>query len=332
MLVTDGVAMTTLSAQSGSSKETSSSDLRTYISGIALLTLALILSGFLGLLQEWTYKTYGKPTAAAGVGNVPTWKESMFYLHVLGLPMFIPLYKDLKAQMHVINHATPRAATSVPLTLLSSSLTSFFPSISSTTPPIPPPHSLPSLEHLIPPVFRNNSFFSVTSVLAKSSDDSTASQLSQVFSPQEVVTLNVSLPKAYLPLLVNTLTQLLCVSGVHRLTTRVSNLTVTLILVVRKAVSLVISLKGPVLAEQASRFLGVQRALERNEAGQWIWNTAGQVVKAALGVDEDAAGKRVPPSVDEKKMWIGAALVLLGTVGYTIGTGFAKSKDKSKRE
>lgn len=331
MLVTIGVTLTTLSAQSSSSSKSSSSDLRTYLSGIVLLTLALILSGFLGLLQEWTYRTYGKPSSASRAGGQPMWKESMFYLHACGLFMFIPLYGDLKAQMNVINHASPRVAASVPLPLLSSSLTSFFPSISSTAPPIPPPHSLPSLDHLIPPGFRNNSFFSLASVPTKISDE-TASQQPQIFSPREVVTLNVSLPKAYLPLLVNTLTQLLCVSGVHRLTTRVSNLTVTLILVVRKAVSLVISLKGPVLAQEVSRRLGVQRMLEQSAGGQWVWATAGVVVKAALGVDEDAAGKRTPPSVDERKMWSGAVLVLLGTLGYTIGTGVSRLKDKAKRD
>lgn len=46
----------------------------------------------------------------------------------------------------------------------------------------------------------------------------------------------------YLYLLLNTVTQLVCISGVHRLTSRVSSLTVTLILVIRKAVSLIISL------------------------------------------------------------------------------------------
>lgn len=52
---------------------------------------------------------------------------------------------------------------------------------------------------------------------------------------------SIPIPAAYLYLLLNTLTQLVCISGVHRLTSRVSSLTVTLVLVVRKAVSLIIS-------------------------------------------------------------------------------------------
>jgi UDP-xylose/UDP-N-acetylglucosamine transporter B4 len=50
-----------------------------------------------------------------------------------------------------------------------------------------------------------------------------------------------TLPAVLPTLLANTLTQLLCTAGVNRLTTRVPALTVTLVLVVRKAVSLVLS-------------------------------------------------------------------------------------------
>ncbi|CAE6365434.1 unnamed protein product [Rhizoctonia solani] len=52
---------------------------------------------------------------------------------------------------------------------------------------------------------------------------------------------SIALPSFYVPLAVNVFTQFLCVGGVHRLTSQVSSLTVTLVLVVRKAVSLWIS-------------------------------------------------------------------------------------------
>ena len=58
------------------------------------------------------------------------------------------------------------------------------------------------------------------------------------FGPTSIA---LPIPSAYVYLALNTLTQLVCVSGVHRLTSRVSSLTVTLVLVVRKAVSLLIS-------------------------------------------------------------------------------------------
>ena len=62
-----------------------------------------------------------------------------------------------------------------------------------------------------------------------------------ITTPFKDTSITMSIPTAYFPLLLNTLTQLLCASGVHRLTGKVSSLTVTLTLVVRKAVSLVIS-------------------------------------------------------------------------------------------
>lgn len=51
----------------------------------------------------------------------------------------------------------------------------------------------------------------------------------------------IYIPVFWIPLVLNILTQLVCVSGVHRLTAKVSSLTVTLVLAVRKAVSLVLS-------------------------------------------------------------------------------------------
>ena len=76
------------------------------------------------------------------------------------------------------------------------------------------------------------------------------------------------------------LTQLVCVNGVNRLTARVSSLSVSLILVVRKAVSLIISV-----------------IVMNNDSGS-MW------------------------------LWIGAAGVLIGTVGYTYG-GMQSARKKT---
>ncbi|KAF6762460.1 UAA transporter [Ephemerocybe angulata] len=78
-LVTVGVALTTLSAkQPSTSKASASSELRTYLSGIGILSAALVFSGFLGLLQEWTYRTYGGPSTS-GTGK----EADMAGVHVL---------------------------------------------------------------------------------------------------------------------------------------------------------------------------------------------------------------------------------------------------------
>ncbi|KAF9498213.1 UAA transporter [Pleurotus eryngii] len=231
ILVSLGVILTTLSASPASRKVTASeasADLRTYLTGIALLSAALLLSGFLGLVQEWTYaRHFNRPSTGKGdkTASSETWKEAMFYLHFLSLPMFIFLRSDLSAQFTAI-------------------------------------HSLAQKSPLVPLV---------------------------PFSP-----LNPVIPSIYLSLAVNTITQVICIAGVNRLTTRVNALTVTLILVVRKAVSLIISV------------LGVQ--LIHSHPGGKVMN------------------------VDGVKMWSGALLVMLGTVGYSVGSRKSKSKAKADKD
>ena len=149
-----------------------------YLQGIAILTLALIISGFLGVVQDKTFASYAKSTplgrqAALSADSKSVvlpdlWEESMFYLHFLSLPVFFSVRRDLTVQVKQL-------------------------------------------------------FTSVT-----------------LFHAPLVAT-QITLPTVLPALLANTLTQLLCVAGVNRLTTRVPALTVTLVLVVRKAVSLVIS-------------------------------------------------------------------------------------------
>jgi solute carrier family 35 (UDP-xylose/UDP-N-acetylglucosamine transporter), member B4 len=187
IVVTVGVIFTTLSSHQ-SQKTADSSTLDTtasrYLMGIGILTLALVLSGFLGVVQDTTYASYAKHTSAHArpkqvrlsatvkpivLPNV--WEESMFYLHFLSLPMFFFVRRDITMQANAL----------------------FSPYAGTTTFNIP------------------------------------------------LAAVRFTLPAVLPALLANALTQLLCVAGVNRLTTRVPALTVTLILVVRKAVSLVFS-------------------------------------------------------------------------------------------
>lgn len=240
--------------------------------GITLLSFALILSGLLGLAQDWTYSTYGRPLPATTkppttngvVGSnskassppPPQWQESLFYLHFLSLPMFLLLRQDLQIQFTEVSNG-PRLSISTN-------------------------HTLPSF---ISSIIPRSSFISLTP-----SSTSAPSMLS------------FHVPYAYMPLLLNTLTQVICASGVHRLTTRVSSLTVTLILVIRKAVSLVLSVLG-------------------------------------AGIVPGIGGGKAR-SVDQGMMWVGAAFVLVGTILYSIGTGgkkgggtmIGKAVEKGKKE
>ncbi|KIY64537.1 UAA transporter, partial [Cylindrobasidium torrendii FP15055 ss-10] len=158
VVVTLGVIFTTLSASPSSDLTASAIPTSVYYTGIGLLSVALILSGLLGIVQDATY--------AQHKGSSP-WEESMFYLHFLAMPMFAFMGEKILYQAQSL-------------------------------------HSSASFQS------------------------------------------NIPVPSAYLLLLANVTTQLVCVAGVNRLTTQVNSLTVTLILVVRKAVSLLVSvlLKG----------------------------------------------------------------------------------------
>ncbi|KAI0272779.1 UAA transporter, partial [Gloeopeniophorella convolvens] len=228
LIVTAGVILTTLSSYQ-SQRTTDSSPgapISRYLTGIAILTLALILSGLLGIVQDRTYSSYGKgadsdanpkssSSASSGKAKVlpDVWEESMFYLHFLSLPMFVFVRNDLLAQGRAV-----------------------FSSHASTT------------------------VFHVPLASAQ-----------------------LILPTVLPALLANTLTQLLCVAGVNRLTTRVAALTVTLILVVRKAVSLVLSV---VLFDGA------------NVAWSMLWSGAFLVFAGTVGYS--ISGKVSTKSGDKK--------------------------------
>ena len=184
LIVTVGVVLTTLSSHRREETASASYLSQRYLTGIGILTLALVLSGFLGVVQDKTFASYNgnsptttrpeKPKFSASgkmSGRPDVWEESMFYLHFLALPLFLFVRHDLRAQARAV-FSSAAHTTTVDLPLAAAQIT--FPAV------------LPAL-------------------------------------------------------LANTLTQLLCVAGVNRLTTRVPALTVTLVLVVRKAVSLVLS-------------------------------------------------------------------------------------------
>ncbi|KAF9268364.1 UAA transporter [Marasmius fiardii PR-910] len=259
--VTVGVLLTTMSA-SKQSPESGNDSISTYLTGIAILTLALIFAGFLGLVQDYTYTKYGRPSPVevssskptntnSPAAPPPTWQESMFYLHFLALPMFITVRKDIISQIHAIQRGP----------------------VSTYTLPIPQIFSIfhDPLLYILPSL----PFNMTLPVSIHTKDDDTYAQF--------------VLSSATLPLILNTLTQSFCAAGVNRLTTRVSALTVTLVLVVRKAVSLVLSV-----------VLGFGKAGGKSE------------------------------NVDLNMMWSGAALVMLGTVGYSFGRKATRPREKKE--
>ncbi|KIK33094.1 hypothetical protein CY34DRAFT_813845, partial [Suillus luteus UH-Slu-Lm8-n1] len=180
LVVTAGIIITMFSASKPKSRaaQVDIPDASLYAMGISILSLALVLSGFLGLIQDWVFAQYVAPAqaeAASDPAGQSSWQEHMFYLHSLALPLFYFSEDSISTElMHI-----------------------------SSSPPV---------------------FLSLPQ--------------SGPLAPYEA---GLVVPSIFVYLLLNTCTQLVCVVGVNRLTGHVSSLTVTLILTVRKAISLLLS-------------------------------------------------------------------------------------------
>lgn len=253
VLVTIGVASATLSTKMGRGKGGGDGDYHTsaggggggsisgssYAIGIALLTIALLLSAAMGLAQEDAYAAYGRH-----------WEEGLFYLHFLGMPMFAFFGRDLLSQFQIAN-ASPPVEISAASLLRSSSQ----------------------------PASSGQDFFYIpaTPITPQPYPSYVYKYLEKAITFADAVIPAFTIPSFWVPLGLNILTQLVCVSGVHRLTSRVSSLTVTLILVIRKAVSLGISVL----------------LIQGNKGNVWLWGGAAAVLLGTLMYSVDGArGKR----------------------------------------
>ncbi|KZW00040.1 UAA transporter [Exidia glandulosa HHB12029] len=78
-VVSVGVVLATLS-RPASAKGTVVADTRSYFIGIMMLSLSLVMSSTLGLLQERTFAVHG-----------PHWREGLFYTHLMSIPVFMIL-------------------------------------------------------------------------------------------------------------------------------------------------------------------------------------------------------------------------------------------------
>ncbi|KAG8723699.1 golgi uridine diphosphate-N- acetylglucosamine transporter [Ceratobasidium sp. 395] len=245
LVVTAGVAMSTLSSlshkRSHRDEDTMSVTIASYqdqLLGLALLTLALVLSSLMGFAQERTYATFGRH-----------WEEGMFFLHFLALPMFAfpGIGGDLVQQIKIAN-SSPKVDVSL------QSL-------------VAPVHSFATTS----PVFRPGGPLGghPAGVLDWIMEKVMAFPL-----------LAITLPSFYIPLAINVFTQFLCVGGVHRLTSRVSSLTVTLVLVVRKAVSLWISVV----------------LVGGGKGDVWLWGGALAVVAGTLAYSLDRGQPKPKPA------------------------------------
>ncbi|KAL4901011.1 hypothetical protein BDW74DRAFT_87316 [Aspergillus multicolor] len=175
------------------------------LTGFAILALAMLLSAFQGIYADRLYETFGRSH----------WKEALFYSHMLSLPLFLPAFPRLVSQWRALK-------------------------------------SSPSLMYQITTIPETSSALFTSGGTTGSGDSCSVSmstpgkaflQLLSTCSKYDAVkSILTIVPTQVFYLLLNALTQYWCIRGVHLLSAKSSSLTVTMILNVRKLVSLLLSI------------------------------------------------------------------------------------------
>jgi UDP-xylose/UDP-N-acetylglucosamine transporter B4 len=180
--------------------------------GFTVLALAMILSAFQGIYADRLYESYGRNH----------WREALFYSHTLSLPLFIPTYTHLSAQWRAL--------------LSSPSLLSGFSSLVARNASV--------LSSAVP--FGTESVASSRTWIVESIPESIASTMTHLLAGLEhsksFRVILACIPMQVFFLLTNAFTQYLCIRGVHLLSAKSSSLTVTIVLNVRKLISLLLSI------------------------------------------------------------------------------------------
>lgn len=170
--------------------------------GFTILALAMVLSAFQGIYADRLYETYGRSH----------WKEALFYSHTLSLPLFIPTYSHLLTQWRALFLSPP---------LLSEVATSATEGDATNA------------------TFHNVGVLAAITTLPFGTS---AGPLWRAFRDSHLTPFLALVPIRMFYLLMNALTQYLCIRGVHYLSAKSSSLTVTIVLNIRKLLSLILSI------------------------------------------------------------------------------------------
>jgi len=166
LLVTAGLIITTLSSGKKQTKiKEENYDFKDWIKGIAILMMTSFIGSFMGIYQEYIFKRYPN-----------SWKECLFYKHLLSMPIFLFLIPQIKEQWKLFN-LSPKN----------------------------------SLGHYIP-------YINMPSYIS-----------------------NMQIQGIWLYVALNILTQYICISGIQKLSSICSSVTLNLILSIRKFTSLILS-------------------------------------------------------------------------------------------
>jgi UDP-xylose/UDP-N-acetylglucosamine transporter B4 len=265
VLVTGGVIASTLAttpSKSSSSSSSSNDDgpsTLTYFMGILLLLAALVLSSLMGLYQEGTFAIYGSEH----------WQEGLFYNHFLSLPLFALRYGTLSDEWHMANRGNRMwIGWGAP------GLTDHIRALSWGL------QGHKEQARGFSTLTSSHEVWDARALFYQAMNWKTASLTAS--------SLGLLVPVVFPSLILNVLTQLLCINGVNRLTSICSSLTVTLVLVIRKAISLAISV--------------LILAPARGEEMQGKWLLGAGATSVLLGTIGYAISSSPPPTATDKKI------------------------------
>ncbi|KAL4814441.1 UAA transporter family-domain-containing protein [Aspergillus spinulosporus] len=185
-----------------------SSNMYSTFIGFAILALAMLLSAFQGIYADRLYETYGRSH----------WKEALFYSHTLSLPLFLPSFPRLLTQWRTLN-SSPSLLYHI-RTLLDST-----------------GHTTELLASDETSGARNSCAISTSNPVEVLLELLASCHVYEGFQPVLGM-----IPVQIFYLLANALTQYWCIRGVHLLSAKSSSLTVTIVLNIRKLVSLLLSI------------------------------------------------------------------------------------------
>jgi UDP-xylose/UDP-N-acetylglucosamine transporter B4 len=197
----------------------------TFFTGFTILALAMLLSAFQGVYVDRLYAQHGNTH----------WREALLYSHMLSLPFFLPTYPQLTSQFRTLMSSPPILST----------LSSVF-----SDNDLFRQNATTSLAHL-GSVTSHSVTPTSTAVVAAASQLVPRFQqhggavswfLSRGPGHYFVRYVLAQTPSKVFFLLVNALTQYICIRGVYLLAAKSSSLTVTIVLNIRKLVSLLFSI------------------------------------------------------------------------------------------
>ncbi|KAH8689211.1 UPD-GlcNAc transporter [Talaromyces proteolyticus] len=197
-----------------------------FVIGFTILALAMLLSAFQGVYADRLYAVHGNTH----------WREALLYSHMLSIPFFLPTYPQLSSQFRAFMESSSMLSSLSSIPGLADNglfanatmpLTTVLSAAAPTVVPSTLVQTTASSGNLVDQarqsvgvfwlLFRGSGYALVRSMLANT-------------------------PNKIFFLVINALTQYICIRGVYLLAAKSSSLTVTIVLNIRKLVSLLFSI------------------------------------------------------------------------------------------